>query len=231
MGAQMDTVLVIAPLAVAAIGFLGFIFGFGHLVRGRFGKASFGLGGGGVLAIAGLATGLIGLNLQGYQRLTYEVPLAQVSVRAVNPDIKIYTVTLHRLDGSGRVQNCTLQGDAWEIGGRFQKWKPWANELGLNATYTLDQISNRYYSAAEANGKKITACDIFGPAPEANQYLPKAWVEWMLGHMMVKQRFFGSASYMPMVDGAKYLVIATQFGFNAEPANDIANRANNGRAF
>lgn len=227
----MDTIYVIAPLVVAAVGFLVFLGGAGHLVKARFARGAFGLGGGGAVTIAGLAAGLIGLNIQAYSRLTYEVPLAEISVHAVNPAQKIYSVTVTRLDGTNRTQNCTLQGDAWELGGRFQKWKPWANELGLNATYTLDQLSNRYYSAMEANGKTITACDINGPAPKVNHLLPDSWVHWLMGHMLVEDRFFGSASYMPMVDGAEYKVIATQFGFNAEPANDIAQRANKARAF
>lgn len=227
----MNTVVVIAPLIVAVLGFLVFIGGAGHIVRGRAGRGTFGLGAGGALTIAGLAAGFIGLNLQSYSRLTYEVPLAEIRVHGVNAVKKIYVVTVIRLDGTNRRQNCTLQGDAWEIGGRFQKWKPWANELGLNATYTLDQISNRYFSAAEANGRPITACDINGPAPKVNQLLPDGWVRWLIGHMLVKERFFGSASYMPMVDGAKYTLIATQFGFNAQPANELGAHANNARAF
>lgn len=223
--------MVVAPLIIAGLGFVTFLFGISHMVRGRFAKAGFGLGGGGAVTIAGLAAGLIGLNLQSYQRLTYEVPLAEVSVKAVNPAERLFALTLRRLDGTNRVQNCILQGDAWEVGGRFQKWKPWANELGLNATYTLDQITNRYNRAADGNGHMITACDIQGPPPEVNQYLPKEWVEWMLKHMLVREREFGSASYMPMVDGATYTVIATQFGFNAQPSNAIANQANDGRPF
>jgi hypothetical protein len=129
------------------------------------------------------------------------------------------------------VQNCTLQGDAWEIGGRFQKWKAWANIIGLNATYTLDQVSNRYYSAADGNGQRITACDINGPAPKVDQYLPESWVRWLMSHMLVEDRFFGSASFMPMADGASYKVIATQFGFNAEPDNEAGAKANRQRAF
>jgi hypothetical protein len=227
----MDMLWIAVPLVIAVLGIIVFLFSAGHLFRGRFARGGTGLVTGGGVAIVGLTAGLIGLNLQGYQRLTYEVPLAEVSVKAVNPAQKIYSVTVKRLDGTARIQNCTLQGDAWEIGGRFQKWKPWANEIGLNATYTLDQLSNRYNSAAEANGKPITACDLLGPAPKVNQYLPDTWVNWLLSHMMVKQRQFGSASYMPMVDGAKYLVIATQFGFNAEPANATANQANERRGF
>jgi hypothetical protein len=227
----MGSMMVVVPLAIAVLGFIGFISGLIHAVKLRPGRATFGLGGGGALTIAGLAAGLIGLNLQGYARLTYEVPLAEVTVHTVNPAQKIYNVTVLRLDGSNFVQNCTLQGDAWEIGGRFQKWKAWANEIGLNATYTLDQISNRYNTAVDGNGQRITACDLKAPQPHVDQYLPDFVVEWVLRNMLVEDRIFGSASYMPMVDGASYKVIATQFGFNAEPANDIAKNANQQRAF
>jgi len=227
----MSAMMIVAPLVVAALGFIVFITGIGHAVHMRPGRATFGLGGGGVLTIVGLAAGLVGLNMQSYARLTYEVPLAEVTVHAVNPAQKIYTVSVLRLDGTNRAQNCTLQGDAWEIGGRFQKWKAWANIIGLNATYTLDQVSNRYYAASDGNGQRITACDINGPAPKVDQYLPESWVTWLMSHMLVEDRFFGSASFMPLADGAKYKVIATQFGFNAEPANDAGAKANSQRAF
>lgn len=227
----MDTTLVVAPLIVAAVGFLFFLGGAGHLFRGAFARGGLGLGAGGAVTIAGLAAGLIGLNIQSYSRLTYEAPVAEVTVRAVVPQEKQFLVTVRRLDGPNTVTECRLQGDAWEISGRFQKWKPWANEIGLNATYTLDQISNKYFSAAEANGRPITACDVGGPAPVVNQYLPESWIRWLMSHMIVKDRLFGSANYMPMVDGAQYRVVTTQFGFNAEPSNDIAARANQARAF
>jgi hypothetical protein len=227
----MGSMMVVVPLAIAVLGFIGFISGLVHAVKLRPGRATFGLGGGGALTIAGLAAGLIDLNLQGYARLTYEVPLAEVTVHAINPAQKVFVVTVTRLDETHFVQSCTLQGEAWEIGGRFQKWKAWANEIGLNATYTLDQISNRYYSAADGNGKTINACDLKAPQPKVNQYLPDFVVEWVLRNMLVEDRFFGSASFMPMADGASYKVIATQFGFNAEPDNDIAKNANQQRAF
>jgi hypothetical protein len=223
--------MIFAPLAVAALGLVAFVAGIVHAVKLRPGKASVRLGGGGLLAMGGLAAGLIGLNLQSYERLTYEVPLADVTVRAVDPAHKLYAVTVTRLDATHFVQTCTLQGDAWEIGGRFQKWKPWANEIGLNATYTLDQISNRYYRAIDGDGQRITACDLKAPQPEAVQYLPDVVVRWVLKHMLVEDRFFGSASFMPMTDGAEYKVIATQFGFNAEPVNAPARAANQQRAF
>jgi len=219
----------IVPLVIAGLGFVFFLAGMGHMAHGRVGRGGFGLGGGGAVTMAGLAAGLLGLNMQSYARLTYETPVAEVSVHAVNPAQKLYDVSIRRLDGSGRVQTCRLQGDEWLLGGHVQKWKPWANEIGLNATYTLNQISNMYYSAANANGRPITACDIQGPAPQINQFLPDSWVKWLISTMLVQDRRFGSANFMPLADGAVYKVVITQFGFNAEPANDAAAQANDGR--
>jgi len=225
----MGSIWFVVPLVIAGLGFVFFMAGMGHMARGRVGRGGIGLGGGGAVTIAGLAAGLLGLNMQSYARLTYEAPVAEISVHAVNPAQKLYDVSIRRLDGSGRVQACRLQGDEWLLAGRVQKWKAWANELGLNATYTLDEVSNMYYSAAEANGKPITACDIKGPPPPINQYLPDSWAKWLISTMLVQDRHFGSANFMPLADGAAYKVVITQMGFNAQPDNDAATRANDAR--
>jgi hypothetical protein len=44
--------------------------------------------------------------------------------------------------------------------------------------------------------------------------------------LQADERRFGSANYMPLADGALYLVFMTQNGLNAEPANDPARAAN-----
>jgi hypothetical protein len=227
----MGSILIVVPLVVAGVGILLFAAGAAHLVKGRVTRGGLGLGGGGIAAIIGLAAGLVGLNIQSYSRLTYEMPVAEVVVQSVNPAAKTYTVTVRRLDETNIVRSCTIQGDAWLLSGRVQTWKSWAVELGMNATYTLDQVSNYYYSAAEANGKTITACDIGGKKPEVNHMLPEKWVTWLMAHVLVQDRFFGSASFMPLADGAVYKVFITQRAFNAEPANDVARRANEAHGF
>jgi hypothetical protein len=218
-----------APLAVAGLGIILFLTGAGHMLRGRALRGTSGLGVGAAATLGGLAAGLLGLNIQTYSRLSYESPVAEVSVRAVNPAQKRYDVTVHRLDDTNLVTHCELQGDEWLLSGRVQKWKPWANVIGLNATYTLDQVENKYFSAAEANGKPITACDISGPPPQIDQYLPASWVKWLVDRAYVQDRRFGSANYMPLADGASYKVVITQMGFNAEPSNDAAHTANEAR--
>jgi len=222
----LNWILWVAPLLVAVSGLALLTSGIGHLLRGRAVRASGHLLFGAALAVVGFVVGLLGLNAQTYARLTHEGPVAQVSVRSLDPASARYLVTIRRLDGTNRVQTCELQGDEWVLSGRVQKWKPWANLLGLDATYTLEQLSNMYFSAARANGKPITACDIADVAPQIDQYLPHAWLVWVAAKAFTVDRRFGSANYMPLADAAVYRVVITQSGFNAEPVNQAGRAAN-----
>ncbi|HEY1615383.1 MAG TPA: hypothetical protein VGF97_17005 [Rhizomicrobium sp.] len=213
-------------LAAAGFGFVLLVAGLGHLLGGRPLRASGHLASGAPLAVFGCAAALLGVNVQSFARLTHEGPVALVSVRSLDPKASLYVVTVERLDAPVRQQTCVLQGDEWVLSGRVQKWKPWANMLGLDATYTLDQISNMYFTAARGNGQRITACDIAGRPPDVDRYVPPQWLDWLAAQSYSVERRFGSANYMPLADGAIYRVLITQSGFNAEPVNDIARTAN-----
>lgn len=213
------------PAAVAVFGLLFVVSGLGHAFNGHHGRAGRRFIGGTAVAGIGVALALVGLNTQLFTRLTHEGPVADVYVKTLSAKQNLYKVTVKRLDGDIPPQSCTIQGDEWLIGGRVQKWKPWANVLGLDATYSLDQVSNKYFSAARGNGKTITSCDLHG-APVVNAYVPEPWTQWILAHFYTEDRRFGSANYMPLADGAVYRVLITQSGFNAEPKNDIAKAVN-----
>ncbi len=217
------------PLAVAVFGILVLLRGAHHVVRGRHGRGAAHFVAGTPLAIAGLALGLVALNTQTFARLSHESDVADISVASLDPAHGLYRVTVTRLDVPNIRQTCKIQGDEWEMGARVQKWKNWANVLGLDATYTLDQVNNRYSSAARGNGRPITACDLRGPPPSVNRYVPRAWLFWLIDRSYTEQRRFGSATYMPLADGATYRVVMTQSGLNAEPTNDIARAANDAR--
>ncbi|HEY2068042.1 MAG TPA: hypothetical protein VGG48_00685 [Rhizomicrobium sp.] len=217
------------PAAVAVLGLFVFVRGFRHMFTGEPGRGVPRLIVGAPLAIIGLAFALLGVNIQSFARLTYEAPVADVTVKAVNPAQNLYQVTVNRLDGPQQTLVCNLQGDEWSLSARVQKWKPWANTVGLDATYTLDQMDNKYLDAVRANGKPITACDLKGPPPAVNQYVPKSWVFWLTDHSYTEDRKFGSAAYMPLANGATYRVIMTQSGLNAEPTNHAAKAANSAR--
>jgi hypothetical protein len=217
------------PAAVALLGFLVFVAGIGHAVKRRPVRAGVHLTTGAAATVLGLAFSLIGLNAQTYSRLSYESGVALVHVKAVDPAQSLYDVTVTHLDSNAPPVVCRIQGDEWVMSARVQKWKPWANALGLDSTYRLDQLSNKYFTAERGNGHLITACDLRAPKPVVNQYVPEPWLFWLFDQSVLEDRRFGSAAYMPLADGADYRVIMTQSGLNAEAVNAKAKAANNAR--
>jgi hypothetical protein len=218
-----------APVAVTVIGVLILLRGFGHIARGSHGKAGAHLAVGAPLSAMGFAIAVLALNTQTFARLSHENAVANVAVKSLNQADNTWRITIQRLDVPNTIQVCDVQGDEWEISARVQKWKPWANVLGLDATFTLDQVSNKYFTAARGNGKPITSCDLKGPQPSVDRYVPQSWLVWLAGQSYTEERRFGSAAYMPLADGAVYKVVMTQSGLNAEPVNEIARRANAAR--
>jgi len=213
---------VVAPLAVAVLAAVLLLRAVFHVARGRFRHGGLHATSGLVLGLAALCFGLIVLNTQSYARLTAERPVAEVTVAALHPALQLYRVTVRRLDGTALVTICNIQGDEWLMSAAVQKWQPWANILGLDSTYALDQVANKYFSAARGNGRTITACDLRAPVPD---WMPRGLAGWLMAHAQAQQRRFGSAVYMPLTDGAIYRVIMTQSGLNAESANPIAQAA------
>lgn len=213
----------VAPFAVAVFGIILFVRGLGHIAHGRHGRGGAHIIAAGPLAALGLAVGLLALNTQTYVRLTHETPVAEVQVSAA--DAGAFKVTVKRLDVPDLTTTCNLTGDQWQMSASVQKWKPWANVIGMDSTYKLDQVANKYSTAARGQGNKITACDLSGGAPGVNQYVPPGWLTWLVGQSYTEERHFGSAVYMPLADGADYRVVMTQSGLNAESVNPAATSA------
>jgi len=213
---------VAAPLVVATLAVLLLLRALFHIAHGRLGHGGLHAGGGVVLALTALCAGLIVLNSQSFARLTAERAIADIVVAGIDPADGLYHVTVRRLDIANATTECNLRGDEWLLSARVQKWKPWANVLGLDSTYTLDQIANKYSSARLSNGKLITACDLQGSPDEGAL---AGFGAWLMARSYAEQRRFGLAVYMPLTDGAIYRIIMTQSGLNAEPVNPIAQRA------
>jgi hypothetical protein len=213
---------VIAPLVVAVLAAILLLRAIFHVARGRFAHGGLHATTGLVLALAALCVGLIVLNTQSYARLTHERPVAEVTVAALHPALQTYRITVRRLDETRLVTTCDIQGDEWIMSAAVQKWRPWANILGLDSTYTLDQMANKYFSAQRGNGHLITACDLTGRTVPS--FAP-GLTFWLMTRAQAQQRRFGSAVYMPLTDGAIYHVIMTQSGLNADAVNPIAQAA------
>jgi hypothetical protein len=205
-------------LLIAIFGLLLLALACQRLFRARFIAATgSGLMGVVLLAVAGLLF-VVSLNLHTYNRLTHEQPVAEIVFEARGP--QRYRATLAQVP-SGEMQMFVLAGDEWQLDARVLKWKGWANLLGLDAQYRLERVSGRYraieqersdertvYALSENPGVDLWALSVDNPR----------WLPFV-------DAVYGSATYLPMADGARYEVAITQSGLIARPMNETAKAA------
>lgn len=170
-----------------------------------------------LLAVGALIFVVAG-NLHTYARLTFEAPVAELLFEARGP--QRYQATLTRLP-NGEMQVFTVQGDEWQLDARVLKWRGWANLLGLDAQYRLERLSGRYRDIEqERNGTR----SVYGLSDNPGLDL---WT-WAVDHprwLPFVDSSYGSATYLPMADGARYRVNISQTGLLARPVNPAAEAA------
>lgn len=219
MPTSLPLALWIAAAVVVLIGLigLGLFFGgwkrffHGHLVKGG-GRIIVGL----VLLLGVALVAAVALNLHTYFRLTYERPVATLAFAALGPQQFRATLT----DAGGQVTTTVLRGDEWELSARVLKWTGPANLLGFDALYRLDRLEGRYQNLAQERSDYHTAVDLAdtrGVDFWSFAYR-HAWLPWV-------DAGYGSATYLPMADGAVYRVSISQTGLVARPANAAAEHA------
>jgi hypothetical protein len=170
-----------------------------------------------LLAVAGFLF-VVSLNLHTYARLTHEKPVAEIVFEARGP--QQFRATLAEVP-SGEMQLFMLSGDEWQLDARVLKWRGWANLLGLDAQYRLERIGGRYRDIEqERNGARTVYPLSENPGLDL----------WMLSTQYPRwlpfvDAVYGSATYMPMADGARYEISITQSGLIARPMNPAAETA------
>lgn len=201
----------ILPAVTGVIGLMLFLSGVGKLIGARLatGGARLLLGTG-VLGITGVVA-FAGLNLQTYQRLTYERTIATISFEPAE-GADAYTARLV-FDG-GETAEFPVSGDEFTLRARVIKFKPMANLLGYDSIYKFDRLETGF--AAEHGDSVVRVVRVLSEDPGLNVFA------------MVRQRgqsldwvdtAYGSAVYNPMAAGLSYTIRMNQSGLEAEPAN------------
>lgn len=158
-----------------------------------------------------------GLGLLGWHRLTAEATVATIQAHQLAP--QRYAVSVTTPDGVRR--DVELSGDDWQLDARVIKWRPAAVVLGAPPLYQLDRIGSRWRDLAR---EREAPRSVVGLAPAATfdlwqfkQRYPR-WLPWV-------DADYGSAAYLPLVDGGRYTVtLAAAGGLVARPA-DAATQA------
>lgn len=216
----MNTPLMIFAALTVGVGLLGLVLFVGGLRR--FFNARF-LGGAGRMllglflftAFALVAT--VALDLRTYLQLTYERPVATLVFIALGPQDFRVTLT----DEAGRLTQTELRGDDWQLDARVLKWKGLATVLGLDPLYRLERLEGRYRDAQQESHdyhsvvelSQSERVDLWSVAARHS-----AWIPWV-------DAGYGSATYLPMVNGAQYVVSLSTTGLLARPANAAAQAA------
>lgn len=181
--------------------------------RGWLGGFARGLVGFGSLAFV-VVTGFILFDLAAYRALTQESVVATLSFHQLAP--QRYEVDL---SVPGRVDSRTyeLQGDQWQVDARVLTWQGPLSMLGMEPLYRLERLAGRYQDLRQERGefRSVYALEEEGLLG-INRLTPQLpWVDAR----------FGSAAYMPMVDGGVFEVRLTARGLIARPVNSPARDA------
>jgi len=172
---------------------------------------------GAAVVLLGVLAAVVAASLHSYARLTHEQEAAHVEVRQLGP--KNFVLTLRIAGVAPQVYG--LRGDEWQIDARVLKWRGIGTVLGFDTVYRLERVSGRYEDAAEDRTAERTVYPLWRPSG------PDLWtlVKRYHDYLPLADALYGSAAYVPMADGARYVVTVSASGLTVRPENDAARRA------
>jgi hypothetical protein len=209
--------LISAVIVCALFALLFFAFAMERWRRGRVLAGAGHLLASMVLGFAAACVGLLGGTVMTYNRLTAEQPAAEVALKRSGERHFMATVTYP----SSETKEYELLGDEWQVDARMLKWKGLAHLLGFDTVYRLERLGGRYTDVAMEKTAPRTVhalatpdtVDVWTLARRHKDHLP--WIDAL----------YGSATYVPMADGAVFQVTVSPTGLVARPLNKAARDA------
>jgi hypothetical protein len=170
-----------------------------------------------VLILLSLCVALIGASLRTYQRLSFEQPAGELQFTRTGEREFNGVLTYP----SGERANFALRGDEWQVDARVLKWRAFANVIGFDTAYRLERIGGRYTRIEDERAQARTVYSLnppqfIDPWDLAHRY--RSWLPWL-------DAVYGSATFLPMADGALYEIKVSQSGLIARPLNQAARDA------
>ena len=185
--------------------------------RGRLLRASGSVVGGATTAVLATAGILLFVSYLGYERLTAEQLVGEIQFDQSGPDE--YTA---RLMLEGRLDHLLpLRGDEWQLDARIVTWKPPATILGLEPVYQLERLSGRYSSVERELTEARTVHALAEERPLDLWSVARRFPRFAPG----VDAYYGTATYLPMADGARFRVTLSRDALVARPVNDAAREA------
>ncbi|HYG44181.1 MAG TPA: hypothetical protein VEA17_14780 [Bordetella sp.] len=151
-----------------------------------------------LIALAGVSA-MLALTLVQFLRLTTDVPVASVQIHEQAPGQFLLTAQAP-LGAAPRIY--PLSGDQWQIDAKVVRWRLPALLAGVPPLYAFERIAGRYSDVARERSEPRSVHALTDwPVPDLAA-LKRVFPNW-LPFVDVQ---YGSAAYMPMLDGARYRV-------------------------
>jgi hypothetical protein len=152
-----------------------------------------------------------------YGRLTEEILVSRIEFRRISPEE--YQARVMIADQEDRF--FILRGNEWQMDAKIVTWQPPMTILGLDPIYRLDRLSGRY---AKIDRERHEARTVHTLAAEG---LTDIWTFARRFPVLAPgvDAHYGTATYVPMADGARYEVTLSRDALIARPANDKAREA------
>ena len=161
---------------------------------------------------------LVAMNVVAYQRLSHEQAAGEIQFTH-GAQAKLFNAVLTYPNGDHATFE--LRGDEWQVDARVLKWTAFANLIGFDAAYRLERISGRYSKVEDETTQPRTVYDLNPPRqidPWELVHEHHGWFPWV-------DALYGSATYLPMADGALYTITVSETGLVARPLNQAARDA------
>lgn len=162
--------------------------------------------------LAGLGLALLGGAILDYLQLGQDERVARISLRQIEP--QRWSARLETADAQHR--SFELRGDEWQLDARLIRWKLPALLAGAPNLYRLERLSGRYGDPKQELEAPRSVHAL------ANDAFPDLWTlkRQFPQYLSFVDADYGSAAYLPMLDGASYDVsLGTRGGLVAKPAD------------
>ena len=167
-------------------------------------------------AIAG-AGGMLLLSYLTYGRLIEEQLISRIEFSRVSAEeFQARVMVTGKID-----QFYTLRGDEWQMDAKIVSWKPPMTVLGLDPIYQLDRLSGRFAEIDRERSEPRTVHSLAAESPADVWRVARRFPFLMPG----VDAHYGTATYVPMADGARFEVMLSRDAIIARPANDRARDA------
>jgi hypothetical protein len=170
-----------------------------------------------VCAVLATAAILLTVTYYSYDRLTAEQTVSKIEFLRTGPDE--YRARL-MIDGDPD-RLFELRGDEWQMDARLVTWKPPVTILGLDPVYRLERLSGRFTDIGREQSERRTVHALSPPQLMDVWYVARRFPAFAPGI----DAYYGSGTYAPMADGARFEVSLSRDALIARPVNAAARTA------